>query len=809
MLPRAAGVRHSPAGASHRRGIALRRPPSSRSRPSRRGRSTATGRSCSSSASAALAAAAIAAIAWRRHWGGWLVAGRARRRVLRARRPARRAVAPGQRRRVASRARRGRVRRGARLEGPGHGRPAGRHVPQPARARAHRVPGRHLRGASAVVARGRVAYAAAPVALGDGLVRAVLRPHDRRARRCVSVRSRSPRRVETALGIAGLLACLLWLAWRSRDERVRSLRRAAASSGVRVSRRPRRRPPPSGSRCRDGRRGRPRRRRRRAVRRARCGSRGAALQRRARGRRSRRRSARWRSTAALFADDRADDVLFTVTARRRASRARAARDPRQLRRRDLPQRRRRGALDQARFVRVPSTLDAGAGRAAWMRRSAIEGLDGIWMPTVGRLESHRVRGRPRRLPRRPVLLPRGGRRGRPDGRRRADRRRRLPPHRRSSRTSRTSPRSRRPAGSATARGSGEPDAPGSTSTRRARAAPRSPASSGCCASAATSATRLGRRRRRRRCGCSRCPDYTFQPSASGHSLARIDAAVRAPARARGRSAGGGIRQLRRRGRRRRAVRRRGRAHRPRARIPVARRRRRAAGLGRRRRCARAMRASAARRISPRGPRCSPRTGDWVPVDVTPQFAQSPEPRGDRAAQPRERDRGASRLRRGGRPARPGAGGLRRRRPRRRRRGRSTSPGSGRSLRITGIVLLVLLLVLGPFLVDRRGQGGPPPIAPDAGRAGGAHRRRLGRVRRCGGRCRARRAARAHPRASSPQAFETPARRVPRRRMPTAPSSPARTTDAATRTPSGASSTRSAGASRASAGSGGARSRPYR
>ena len=44
--------------------------------------------------------------------------------------------------------------------------------------------------------------------------------------------------VETALGLAALLASLLWLAWRTHDERFRALQRAAASSGVRVSRRP-------------------------------------------------------------------------------------------------------------------------------------------------------------------------------------------------------------------------------------------------------------------------------------------------------------------------------------------------------------------------------------------------------------------------------------------------------------------------------------------------------------------------------------------------------------------------------------------
>ena len=45
-----------------------------------------------------------------------------------------------------------------------------------------------------------------------------------------------------------------------------------------------------------------------------------------------------------------------------------------------------GALDQARFVRVPSTLDAGTGRPV-EARITIEELDGIWMPTVGQLES--------------------------------------------------------------------------------------------------------------------------------------------------------------------------------------------------------------------------------------------------------------------------------------------------------------------------------------------------------------------------------------------------------------------------------------
>ena len=191
--------------------------------------------------------------------------------------------------------------------------------------------------------------------------------------------------VETALGVSGLLACLLWLAWRSRDDRVRSLHRAAASSGVHLSRRPS------------------------AVdqRRALLGAGMVAVAvlaaavvvpYAARGsEREVLRSAAGPELAVssavsplaeyrgLFEDDRADDVLFTVTADGA-----------------LPDRVRlatldsydgeiyrsggTGALDQARFVRVPSTLDAGSGRAV-DAEITIEELDGIWMPTVGQLAS--------------------------------------------------------------------------------------------------------------------------------------------------------------------------------------------------------------------------------------------------------------------------------------------------------------------------------------------------------------------------------------------------------------------------------------
>lgn len=190
---------------------------------------------------------------------------------------------------------------------------------------------------------------------------------------------------ETALGIAALVTCLLWLAWRSHDQRVRSLRRAAASSGVHSSRRPtpvdRRRAAlgagmlvvavvaaavvvPFAARGAD-----------RDVLRASVGPEVAV------------------STAisplaqyrALFAGERADDVLFTVSADG-----------------PIPERVRLatldsydgevfrsgggGALDEARFVRVPSARDGGTGTPLDVRVE-IEKLEGIWMPTAGQLSS--------------------------------------------------------------------------------------------------------------------------------------------------------------------------------------------------------------------------------------------------------------------------------------------------------------------------------------------------------------------------------------------------------------------------------------
>lgn len=192
--------------------------------------------------------------------------------------------------------------------------------------------------------------------------------------------------VETALGVATLMSTLLWLAWRTHDQRLRALERAAVSSGVRVSRRPSRAD------------------RRRTVLGAAMvagalvvavgvvpfAARGAERQvlRSAVGPEIDLSAAVSPLTEyrGLFSDDRAGDVVFSVTGEGGS----------------LPERIRvatldaydgevfraggEGAVDAGRFVRVPSGLDAGAGRSV-EADIAVDGLDGIWMPTAGRLSS--------------------------------------------------------------------------------------------------------------------------------------------------------------------------------------------------------------------------------------------------------------------------------------------------------------------------------------------------------------------------------------------------------------------------------------
>ncbi|MFE5407353.1 transglutaminaseTgpA domain-containing protein [Microbacterium sp. NPDC056569] len=197
--------------------------------------------------------------------------------------------------------------------------------------------------------------------------------------------------VETVVGAAGLVASLLWLAWRTHDERVRALQRAAASSGVRISRRPS---------AAD--------RRRTALGAGMVvvalGVAVAVVPFAARGaEREVLRSAvgpdidlsaevsPLSQYRALFADARADDVLFTVepvvtdgvvgTLPERVRIATLdAYDGEVFRSGG------EGAVDAGRFVRVPSALDAGEGTPV-QARVEIDAWDGIWMPTTGRLET--------------------------------------------------------------------------------------------------------------------------------------------------------------------------------------------------------------------------------------------------------------------------------------------------------------------------------------------------------------------------------------------------------------------------------------
>ncbi len=189
--------------------------------------------------------------------------------------------------------------------------------------------------------------------------------------------------VETALGVFGLLTALLWLAWRTHDERVRALARAASASGVRVSRRPsrtdRRRTAlgaamvvvalvaavavvPWAARGAD-----------RDVLRAATGPErdlAAAVS----------PLAQYRS---LFEGDRGEEVLFRVEGDALPERVRVA----VLDAYDGETFRAGGADGAAAtFVRVPATQDAGEGSEVDARVSVGE-WSGIWVPTAGRLES--------------------------------------------------------------------------------------------------------------------------------------------------------------------------------------------------------------------------------------------------------------------------------------------------------------------------------------------------------------------------------------------------------------------------------------
>lgn len=193
--------------------------------------------------------------------------------------------------------------------------------------------------------------------------------------------------VETAVGLGALLSAVLWLAWRAHDERARALRRAGDVSTVQVA--------PGRSRA-DRRRG--------ALGVAMLATAVVAtvavVPWAARGvdrevLRSAAGPERQIAEAVsplteyrtMFADARADGVLFRVSGDGA-----------------LPERIRIATLDAydgeifrasgdegAGFVRLPSTRDAGEGRPI---DAAIEIVDlrGIWMPTAGRLSSAAFEG---------------------------------------------------------------------------------------------------------------------------------------------------------------------------------------------------------------------------------------------------------------------------------------------------------------------------------------------------------------------------------------------------------------------------------
>lgn len=189
-----------------------------------------------------------------------------------------------------------------------------------------------------------------------------------------------PAPVETAVGIAALLSSMLWLAWRSRDERRGALARAAASSGVRLrsTRVDSRRVAlgtgmvlvaalgavavvPAVAQSAD-----------RTVLRSTTGPEVELS----------RQVSPLTAYRSAFADNRVAETLFTISGA------------------DLPDRVRLAGLDAydgvtyrtgvtgdaARFTRVPSRIDAGEGDRVVVEVE-VGDLSGLWMPTVGRVAS--------------------------------------------------------------------------------------------------------------------------------------------------------------------------------------------------------------------------------------------------------------------------------------------------------------------------------------------------------------------------------------------------------------------------------------
>lgn len=193
--------------------------------------------------------------------------------------------------------------------------------------------------------------------------------------------------VETAVGVGAVLSAVLWLAWRTRDERLRALRRASESGTVSL----------------------PRRRSRTDRRRAVLGAGMLAVSvvvavavvpwavadadrrvlRSAAGpeRQIAEAVSPLSEYRSMFSDARDEDVLFRVASTGTA-----------------PERIRVATLDaydgevfrssgsrQGAFVRVPASLPAGDGREVEADVEIVD-LGGIWMPTAGGLVSATFEG---------------------------------------------------------------------------------------------------------------------------------------------------------------------------------------------------------------------------------------------------------------------------------------------------------------------------------------------------------------------------------------------------------------------------------
>ncbi|GAA1861365.1 transglutaminase domain-containing protein [Microbacterium koreense] len=227
---------------------------------------------------------------------------------------------------------------------------------------------------------GRRAYLAVPVALSMVSFGLVFGRADVSAPWTVgSITLYAP--VETVLGISGLLATLLWLSWRTHDERARALRRAADSSGVRVARRI---SPTDRHRVMLGlamiagcalvavvvvpfvARGMDRDVLRSAV--------GPQIDLSA-------QVSPLTEHRGMFDDARASEVLFTISGEELPARVRLATLT------DYDGEVFRTGEGAGAFLRLPSAIDPGTGRTI-DAHIEVSDLGGVWMPTVGRL--HRV-----------------------------------------------------------------------------------------------------------------------------------------------------------------------------------------------------------------------------------------------------------------------------------------------------------------------------------------------------------------------------------------------------------------------------------